>query len=127
MKIALFVELGELMNEFPTKFKHWKSSAKDDREKGLEEYVDCLHFALSLTNYSMNRGKWKVNESWEYEAHNHNVLSLFDELNGCVTYIKEPLSFLFAIGNKLGFTWDEIYHDYTKKNEINYQRLRSGY
>lgn len=30
MKVALFVELGELMNEFPTKFKHWKKTAKVD-------------------------------------------------------------------------------------------------
>ena len=49
--VALIVELGELMNEFPTKFKYWKDTAKDNYQKGLVEYVDCLHFALSLTNY----------------------------------------------------------------------------
>ena len=51
MKIALFVELGELMNEMPTKFKHWKKTAKDNREKALVEYVDALHFQMSLFNY----------------------------------------------------------------------------
>lgn len=50
-KIALVVELGEMMNELPTKFKHWKSTAKDNREKALVEYVDALHFALSLFNH----------------------------------------------------------------------------
>lgn len=33
MKIALFVELGELMNEMPTKFKHWKKTAKDNQRQ----------------------------------------------------------------------------------------------
>ena len=51
MKLALFDELGELLHEFPTKYKHWKKSAVDNREKGLEEYVDVLHFMLSLCNY----------------------------------------------------------------------------
>ena len=51
MKIALFVELGELMNELPTRFKHWKKTAVDNREKALVEYVDALHFQLSLFNY----------------------------------------------------------------------------
>ena len=49
--VALIVEVGELMNEFPTKFKHWKNTAVDNREKGLVEFVDCLHFILSLFNY----------------------------------------------------------------------------
>ena len=35
MSIALFVELGELMNELPTYFKHWKKSAVDNKEKAL--------------------------------------------------------------------------------------------
>ena len=38
MKIALFVELGEMMNELPTKFKCWKKTAKDNKEKALVEY-----------------------------------------------------------------------------------------
>ena len=57
-KVALFVELGELMNEMPTKFKHWKKTAVDNREKALIEYADALHFALSLTNHSHSKGKY---------------------------------------------------------------------
>ena len=44
-------ELGELMNELPTYFKYWKKTSADNKEKALEEYVDCLHFAVSLLNY----------------------------------------------------------------------------
>lgn len=35
--IPLFVELGELLNEFPTKFKYWGRSATDNKQKGLED------------------------------------------------------------------------------------------
>lgn len=127
MKIALFVELGELMNEFPTKFKHWKSSAVDNREKGLVEYVDCLHFALSLANYSkcsVALLNYKIEANYNYTI-SENVYEILDQIN--VNYYRGMLYELFALGNKLGFTWEEIYDAYKKKNEVNYQRLRDGY
>ena len=133
MKIALFVELGELMNEFPTKFKHWKSSAVDNREKGLVEYVDCLHFALSLANYysedsekyilPYNAVEIQVSiESNTYMATLNKIVNYMDWNNIFYAFV-----YLFVLGNKLGFTWEEIYSAYKKKNEVNYQRLRNGY
>lgn len=129
MKIALFVELGELMNEFPTKFKHWKSSAVDNREKGLVEYVDCLHFALSLVNYWNTRVPTDF-ERYAYQDLKQNVddytyTQLFRLINGRNAPL--TLIWLFVLGNKLGFTWEEIYQTYKKKNEINYERLRNNY
>lgn len=35
MKIALFVKLGELMNEMPTKFKRWKRQLKTIEKQHL--------------------------------------------------------------------------------------------
>ena len=131
MKIALFVELGEMLNEFPTKFKHWKSSAVDNREKGLVEYVDCLHFALSLYNnsfYAERQLKMK-----EYGAYvEKRGITLVDLLNYIWVEVynedfKYVLAGLFHIGNHLGFTWDEIYETYMKKNAINYERLKNNY
>ena len=48
--LALLVEICELANETRC-FKHW--STKGPSEKGilLEEYVDSLHFFLSIANY----------------------------------------------------------------------------
>lgn len=123
MKIALFVELGELMNEFPTKFKHWKSSAVDNREKGLVEYVDCLHFALSLVNYA----EYDINDYYKYDKPVYLPLWQILASAGNLEYAYDSLEWLFALGNYLGFTWEEIYNAYKKKNEVNYQRLRSGY
>lgn len=127
MKLALFDELGELLHEYPTKYKHWKKSAVDNREKGLEEYVDCLHFALSLTNY------FRVEEKQLYQ---YDVVLFDDNLSQNLFNVYESVVIecgqnilyeIFALGSYFGFTWEEIYEAYKKKNEVNYQRLRSGY
>lgn len=124
MRIALFVELGELMNEFPSKFKHWKKNAIDNHEKGLEEYVDCLHFKLSIYNY-------------EYTC--KDIFHDLPDYNKCIqkapclrTLIEISFEFsdfnsFFVLGNILGFTWEEIYNAYKKKNQVNYERLKNGY
>ena len=50
VKTAYRVELGELLQEWKG-FKYWKlSKGEIDREKLLEEWADCCHFALSLEN-----------------------------------------------------------------------------
>lgn len=131
MKIALFVELGELMNEMPTKFKHWKKAAKDNREAALVEYVDALHFALSLTNHSKAQGEFDdCYESYSDLVHLDYSWILYSIMNECfdeTSNLNMILGHLFILGNKLGFTWDEIYKAYKAKNAINYERLKSGY
>lgn len=137
--IALFVELGEMLNELPTLFKHWKKTAKDNREKALVEYVDTLHFAMSLTNY---RAKPMV----ERENAKNIILYLYDYDNEChpwniaqKTFLIKlgiqsmldnegmEITYLFSIGQIIGFEWDEIYKAYKDKNAVNYQRLKEGY
>lgn len=131
MKIALFVELGELMNEVPTKFKHWKKTAKDNREAALVEYVDALHFALSLTNHSRAKGEFDdCYESYNDLVHLDYSWILYSIMNECfdeTSNLDMILGYLFILGNKLGFTWDEIYKTYKDKNAINYEHLKSGY
>ena len=132
MQIALFVELGELMNELPTRFKHWKSSAADNREKALVEYVDCLHFALSLTNNigeAFDKDLALSPDIYNYNSHTVTLLAEMPihKLLLNITQSEWSLSYLFGLGAKLGFTWDEIYNAYKDKNAINYERLRGGY
>ncbi len=45
--LALLVELGELANETRC-FKFWSKKAPSEQEVILEEYVDGIHFILSL-------------------------------------------------------------------------------
>lgn len=131
MRIALFVELGELLNELPTKFKHWKVSAVDNRDKALIEYVDCLHFALSIHNYyhvkidtdqfvSMHHYNRAFKETNEY----YTIYELLEKIASSKVI---TLHYVLALGYKLGFTWEEIYNAYKEKNKVNYERLESGY
>ena len=100
MKIALFVELGEMMNELETLFKHWKKKPKYNREKALVEYVDALHFALSLFNH------YDMGQEFDYNASKpKNYQSLYHIIALLIT---------------------ELEYD-KKKNVVNYERLRNGY
>ena len=47
--LALQVEFNELLNEVPFLFKYW-SNKKMNRDRALEEFVDGLHFLLSIGN-----------------------------------------------------------------------------
>ncbi len=132
MQIALFVELGELMNELPTRFKHWKSSAVDNREKALVEYVDCLHFALSLTNNigdAFDKDLALSPDIYDYNSHQITLLAemKISSIMKNIIQFEGNLSYLFGLGVKLGFEWDEIYKAYKDKNAINYQRLKENY
>ena len=125
-KVALITEVGELMNEFPAKFKHWKKSAVDNREKGLKEFVDVLHFTLSLINYY----DFDINRIKEYDEcifFKKIPLVLSDVLNNICRFSPITMKYLFELGNFLGFTWPEIYQAYKDKNVVNYERLKENY
>lgn len=47
--LALIVEVSELANTTRC-FKHWSNKGADPKEEQLKEYVDVLHFFLSLGN-----------------------------------------------------------------------------
>ena len=134
MEVALFVELGEMLNELPTLFKHWKKTAEDNREKALVEYVDALHFALSLTNQyafiitgSASTGlllhKFKYSGKWD-ARNKASVIERCIRLMGTSLW---KIEYLFKIGLLFDFTWEEIYQGYKDKNEVNYMRLKKGY
>ena len=136
-KIALFVELGEMMNEIEPLFKHWKKKPKFNRKNALIEYVDALHFALSLFNYYDSKSDTSLdyNECIDEESSIFDTLinitkwyswADFENYRDCIS-VGLPLSYLFELGNKLGFTWEEIYNAYKAKNAVNYERLRNGY
>lgn len=121
--------LLELMNELPTYFKHWKKTAVDNKEKALEEYVDCLHFAVSLLNY-YEKFDHKYYYHPEYDdCKNDSDTSLDEELEFVFKFAGSAISIesLFILGNQFGFTWNEIYNAYLKKNKINHERQDGGY
>ncbi|MGN7286931.1 dUTP diphosphatase [Shouchella rhizosphaerae] len=106
----------------------------------LEEYVDCLHFVLSLGVVFKHKEftGWKINAGTVTEQFNDTFrrvtdLNLMLEVQGgqnnCAYFqVYETLlaSFL-GLGDRLGFTWEEIEQAYLDKNEINHKRQETGY
>ena len=134
MKIARFVELGELLNDLPSLFKYWKHTAKDNRDKALFEYVDVLHFQLSLLNYyRITTDKYCDYEYLQFfvkrmkRLHHEQDLYHMLQLITCAQDESKATSNLLKLGIMLGFTWEEIYTTYMIKNQINHARQDEGY
>lgn len=133
MKIGLMVELGELMNEMPTVFKHWKKTAVDDKDKALVEAVDCVHFWLSLWLYMDGK---RVSER-KYARLAQELSSLFESSKATYKNLSvqrtvantfsSPMSNLPSLIYALGFTFDEIYEGYLAKNKVNHERQDKNY
>lgn len=129
--LALIVELGELANETRC-FKFWSKKSPSSKEVTLEEYVDCLHFILSIGLYNKY-----LDIELNYLNHtDSNLTDLFLTLNLSISnfinnqskenYVNIFNNFLF-LGKLLGFTPTDIETAYISKNEINHERQDQGY
>lgn len=128
--LALQVELGELANETRC-FKFWSNKMPSPKDVILEEYVDCLHFILSI---GLDRGLRDVKLKQIYNSND-----LTDQFRDIFTYINtfqyEPtmehyeklFNQFLLLGRKLEFTEEEIFRSYLEKNRINHERQDQGY
>ncbi|MCA0969862.1 dUTP diphosphatase [Halobacillus litoralis] len=127
--LALLVELGELANETRC-FKFWSLKGPSERDVILEEYVDGLHFLLSLG----------LDLGFEYQPKPvsafHDQTEAFLEMYAKVEAFRlqkgnESYQDMFAaflrVGETLGMTEPEIMDAYYVKNEKNYKRQEEGY
>jgi len=133
--LALQVELGECANEWRG-FKFWSEDREPRTEawhmkeihskfpilpiknRLLEEYVDCLHFILSIGL------KLKIDfEQLTYELEGNIKTHKYDNITVQFIWLGNTVSNLFpykerdytllvcefiALGEMLGFTWDQI-------------------
>ncbi|MCZ0754332.1 dUTP diphosphatase [Anoxybacillus sp. J5B_2022] len=162
--LALQVELGELANEWRG-FKYWSKNQQprlwayrkcpcggewcDEygcQDGGLlaynpllEEYVDALHFALSI-GLEIKHDVTQYNYySWDKYVSITELISTLiktcyvigEELHHDLqTQIQMYILFLcrfITLGEKLGFTWEQVEEAYMKKNAVNHHRQESGY
>ncbi|KPH73919.1 MULTISPECIES: dUTP diphosphatase [Bacillaceae] len=128
--LALLVELGELANETRC-FKFWSNKPRNKNNIILEEYVDGLHFILSLGLEKAYRySSRKLDELTRTETEQFNKV-----FESCTDFYKnvskENYDRLFVdflqLGEILGFSEADIQYAYYKKNEINYERQNKGY
>jgi len=98
----------------------------------LEEYVDCLHFFLSIARQlGVPAEKLENTDSPVIEK---EIVNAFSGLMASVGMIRvyEPAfnhawNEFIALGECLGFTWDEISASYVAKNRVNHERQKNGY
>ena len=129
--LALLVELAELANETRC-FKFWSTKGPSDAQVIIEEYVDSIHFLLSLGIEK----EFDSLEFWPVGKVSGSLTELFlrttavinDFLNKLTLESYESVWIHYgAIANKLGFTNEEIISAYIGKNEENYNRQIKGY
>ncbi|PEU05205.1 hypothetical protein CN527_02360 [Bacillus cereus] len=132
---ALYTELGELSNEIGF-FKYWKKNKKDDKARQYDEWADCMHFMASLGNkyghveLILGTSKtFKIAEKFiEHDYSFHKLLSIIYKTDySCIFDYSHALSALLAIGKKMEMSGEDMEKAYFEKNQVNYDRLASGY
>jgi len=128
--LALLVELGELANETRC-FKFWSTKPPSEKHIILEEYVDGIHFILSLGNeigYQYKGIPLPAGEVTMTQQFNRvfEKCSLFHQYSGESQYIEVFESYL-QLGELLGFSEADIKNAYNEKNKVNYKRQNQGY
>lgn len=128
--LAFMVELGELANETRC-FKYWSLKKASTKDIILEEYVDGIHFLVSLgidlefnaigdvSNNDIDELSLKFIKVYHYAAQlsaNFNIDNL-----------KLLFNCYLQLGVMLGFQQEDIIKGYMLKNEENHQRQESGY
>lgn len=104
----------------------------------LEEYIDCVHFFLSLAIYRGWEDHLYINEVAIERALKSGVTEALLETKYWVAKMymendrdesfKNAWYVFLAIGMAgFGFTWEKIYEAYLAKNRINHERQATGY
>lgn len=130
--LALLVEIGELANETRC-FKFWSVKPSSEKEVILEEFVDGVHFILSLgiecgfheTPFELHKKSSSLNVTDQFLTI-FEMINLYKKTRSLKEYIAMFEAYL-QLAELLGFTYEEIVQAYFKKNEVNYQRQRNNY
>jgi dimeric dUTPase (all-alpha-NTP-PPase superfamily) len=129
--MATLDEIGELTHELKGDWCWWKKSQKPvDRNKVLEELVDVFHFVLIYELLYGSKG-YLTDCSSKYNYFPIVQMNIgFGLANAMIFLLKLAdgrLMYLLALSEHLGFSLEEIYIAYMRKNAINHERLESGY
>lgn len=129
--IAFWVELGEYANEEKS-FKYWKQGSPGARNVQLEEYIDGLHFIISIGN--------QINFNFEHFNFNdlgykNNIDCYFELIQDLTSLVNNPNSETFAnifnaflqIAKVQNYSEDELIETYKAKHEKNQQRQVDNY
>lgn len=138
--LALRVEVGELANETRC-FKFWSVKPPSSREVILEEYVDGIHFLLSIALELKDRLTFPHSEikaliaaedlTEQFNEVFSGISRLSKLINCSAVSVESEFSELWSIylglGELLGFSEEEIEEYYVYKNQINHKRQDERY
>lgn len=132
--LASFVELGELANEHRG-FKYWSKDRNPRRTKMLDEYVDFLHFLVSIGNHydfieeDKNYEFTPMSEANSVTEQFLHMIWLFSDLVASPKkeVYEELLVRFVVLGKMIDFHERQIVEAYRKKNEINHERQKENY
>ncbi len=122
-----------------------EGDGKSGKNPLLEEYVDCLHFILSIglelegeRLYATTRGRenpttltdvfnslFEIAAEVRYSTKNRHLTA--HGIKVAVNNYEVLLGVFTQLGEMLGFTWEQIEDAYMQKNEINHARQENGY
>jgi dimeric dUTPase (all-alpha-NTP-PPase superfamily) len=130
--LALLVEIGELANETRS-FKFWSVKPSSEKKVILEEFVDGVHFILSLGLECdfQNKGL-KIDKEVSTQDINEQFLKIYQ----AVSIFQKTKSFndyqhvfenYLQLGTLLGIEYEEMEQAYIEKNEVNYKRQNQNY
>lgn len=128
--LALLVEIGEFANATRC-FKYWSNKPSESQDVVLDEYVDGLHFFLSL-GIDIKVSKQKYNYTKRADNLTKQILetyrlaSIFYKNQDEKSYIKAFQSFINIVP-LLKVRWTTIEKAYYKKLGENYSRQDNNY
>lgn len=130
--LALLVELGELANETRC-FKFWSLKPASAKEVILEEFVDGIHFILSLgieagftEQISIRDEPYQSESLTEQFLELYRIIEVFRSTRSLEDY-QALFQASLHLAKLLGFSAVEIEQAYIQKNEVNYERQKQGY
>jgi dimeric dUTPase (all-alpha-NTP-PPase superfamily) len=104
----------------------------------LEEYVDCLHFILSIGlelgiddihHLIADKESDLLYTFVDINEHSTTLLQYYlegNDIDQTIVYVNLFEKFI-GLGEMLGFTWEQVEQAYLEKNKINHQRQEAGY
>lgn len=133
--MAFQVELAELANETRC-FKFWSRKGPSEKAVILEEYVDGLHFLLSVGLECGFEEKVEVRRHNIGKADERQLTEDFFQVMEDILALRSSRKLaayetlfnnFIMLGSHLGFSDDEIEQAYIEKNGVNRQRQDEGY
>ena len=128
--LALIVELGECVNETRC-FKFWSVKGSQPKEVILEEFVDGIHFLLSI-GLDLNDQSKHIESKETSDDLSKAYLEMFRLSSSLsedytLTRYYQCFSCYLGIAELLGFSELDIHSFYMMKNKENHSRQNNNY